>query len=396
MIKSSCLICFRCMLRICYTPFKLLKRRDKVVLLSRQVDKPGLDFLMLSEEIKRISPDTEIVILCKRIGNGIAAKAEYFFHMLVQMYHLATSKAAVLDGYCITACILKHREGIKIYQIWHALGLLKNFAYTALGNKEGTTAATAEIMCMHRGYHRIICSSEALIGKIAACYDAPEEIMLPIGLPRIDFLTSPQLLDSTLREIFTVYPELSNGKPSILYAPTLRKGKEVSADELIRATDFKKYNLIIKKHNGDEEIITDKGHFSRADDFTGLEWLAAANYAVTDYSAIIFEAMCAGLPVFLYCFDRNNYNTVRGFATDYASIPAPHCDNAADLMREIENYTPDTASVEKFLDIHVSARKLHTTKALAYVITEEMHGKAVDRRLLLTDSSLQKHKYQLK
>lgn len=394
MIKSSFLVCFRTALRVCYAPFGMLKPKNKVVFLSRQVDSPSMDFTMLAEEIKRVSPETEIKILCKTIGKGFFAKALYFCHMLRQMYHLATSEAAVLDGYCITACVLEHRNGIKIYQLWHALGLLKNFAYTALGNSEGTTVKTAEIMRMHRGYHRIICSSEALVEKIAACYDAEPKTLLPIGLPRIDFLLSEEMTADVRTKIFSAYPQLKNGRKNILYAPTLRKNGDASADGLIGETDFSEYNLIIKKHNGSETVVTDKGSFSAGEVFTGLEWISAADFTVTDYSAIIFEAMTAGKHVILYCFDRDRYSTARGFATDYAAIPAPHCTTAKQVMTAIKEYEPKINEAESFLRLHVSARKFCSAKALAYLITEEMCGKSISFEDIANNEALKRHNYK--
>ena len=396
MIKAFLMICFRTVLQICYLPFRLLRPKNKIVFLSRQVPVAGKDFTMLIDEINRISPETKVVVLCRMIEKGIGEKISYFFHMFRQMYHLATSQAAVLDGYCITACLLKHHKSLKIYQLWHALGLLKNFAYTALGNKEGTTERTAKIMRMHKGYHKIICSSKAIIPQIARCYDAPDEKMFPIGLPRIDFLTGEKMLNETKEKILECYHCLSNGKPIILYVPTLRKNREVSSAELEKAVDLSRYNLVIKKHDGFEKIITDSAENSSLIAFTGLEWLAAADFVITDYSAIIFEAMVAKRPVFLYCFDRKAYNTDRGFAVPYDSIPAVKCESAQEILREIDNYIPDNAATEEFLDYHVSARNLETTKALAFLITEEMKGNQVTLEQIKKDYSLQIKDYELK
>lgn len=391
------MICFRVLLQICYLPLRLfLKPENKIVFLSRQVKVASKDFVMLSEEIKRISPETKVVILCKMIEKSFPEKVGYFFHMFKQMYHLATAKAAVLDGYCITACLLNHRKELKIYQIWHALGLLKNFAYSALGSKEGTTERTAKIMRMHKGYHKIICSSPDIITKIAACYDAPPEKMMPVGLPRIDFLNSAHKLNLTRAKIFNDYTCLDNGKQNILYVPTLRKNLDISTEELEKAVDFNKYNLIIKKHSGYEKVLTNDEVSMNSTSFTGLEWLAAADFVVTDYSAIIFEAMVANRPVFLYCFDRKQYNVSRGFAVPYDSIPAAKCETAAELMKEINSYIHDATACEKFLDYHVFARKLETTKALAFLITEEIYGKTVTYDMLKKDFSLQNGAVELK
>ena len=337
---------------------------------------------MLSDEIKRISPETEIVILCKMIEKSFSQKILYFFHMFTQMYHLATSKACVLDGYCITACLLKHRKSLKIYQLWHALGLLKNFAYSALGSREGTTSRTAKIMRMHKGYHRIICSSPHILNNISHCYKASPEIMMPIGLPRIDFLNSEKMLLEKKSEIIDTIPYLNNGKPIILYVPTLRKNREVPSEDLEACVDLSRYNLVIKKHNGTEKIITGETVINDLGSFAGLDWLSAADYVITDYSAIIFEAMVAKKPVFLFCYDRKSYNVERGFAQPYDSIPAAKHEKAQDIMNEIDNFKSIPEEVTEFLDKHVLARHIKPTKALAYLIVHEMNDETVDYEML--------------
>ena len=42
------------------------------------------------------------------------------------MYHLATSRACIVDTYIIPVSILKHRDELIIIQIWHALGAIKS------------------------------------------------------------------------------------------------------------------------------------------------------------------------------------------------------------------------------------------------------------------------------
>lgn len=359
-----------------------MRQKNKIVFLSRQFPEASKDFIMLKEEIKRISPETQVVILCKMIEKSFSEKVSYFFHMFKQMYHLATAKAAVLDGYCITACLLNHKKELKIYQLWHALGLLKNFAYSALGSKEGTTSRTAKIMRMHKGYHRIICSSPHILNDISRCYDASPEIMMPIGLPRIDYLNSEKLMAETKAEIFDSIPWLNNGKPVILYVPTLRKNKEVESEKLENSVDLSRYNLVVKKHNGYEKILTDETIINDSDSFTGLEWLSAADYVVTDYSAIIFEAMVAKKPVFLYCYDRKSYDVDRGFAQPYDSIPAPKHEKAQDIITEIDNFKVIPEETNAFLDKHVLARKIQPTKALAYMMVCEMQCETVDYEML--------------
>lgn len=373
-MKALAMLIFRTALRLCYLPFKLLPTQHKIVFLSRQANKPSLDFMMLSQEIARQDPSAHQVMLCQTLEAGFGNKLKYSMHMLRQMAHLATAQAAVLDGYCITACLLHHKKGLKIYQLWHALGLLKNFGFAAVDRREGSSLSTAQIMCMHRGYHRILCSAPSIAPQLARCYNAPVERMLPLGLPRIDFLTDSQLLAEMKQQIMNEYPLLQDNRPIILYVPTFRKQSLTQPLPLEDAIDLNQYHFVVKEHDGTQRIITKEGELTSNSQFTGLEWLAAADYVVTDYSAILFEAFTAGRPVYLYCYDRKEYEAARGLAIPYDSIPAPLCTTPRQVADAIEAYKPTIEAVRHFCNTYVTAQNLQVTKALSYLILAGCQG----------------------
>lgn len=331
-----------------------------------------MDFSMLMKAVSKADPTVKQVVLCKTIGKGPGAKIAYGFHLFAQMFHLATAQAAVLDGYCIGACLLHHRKSLKIFQLWHALGLLKNFGYAAVGSHEGSSEKTARILRMHKGYHRIVCSSSQVIAGLARCYNAPEDCFLPVGLPRVDFLTDPQLQRPVQKAIFRLYPDLEQPKPVVLYAPTFRKGRTVDCNTLIDAVDTSRYHLVIKQHDGTELVVTDNRQTTINSGMTGLEWLAVADYVITDYSAIVFEAMTAQKKVILYCFDKEQYGVNRGFATPYDQIPAPQCQTPQAVAAALDHYPCNQSKTEEFLNHHVSARHSCCTKSLCEALLAEL------------------------
>ena len=81
-------------LNIIYFFIKLFRTRNKITLISRQSNKPSVDFKMLES---KLSKKYEVVVLCKMIDNGLKNKIKYFFHIFRQMYHIATSKVVILD-----------------------------------------------------------------------------------------------------------------------------------------------------------------------------------------------------------------------------------------------------------------------------------------------------------
>ena len=86
-------------LNIIYSVMKLLPQKRKISFISRQSSRPSLDITMLDRKLRELHSDYQTVILCRTLDPGILSKISYAFHMLKQMYHIATSEAVILDSY---------------------------------------------------------------------------------------------------------------------------------------------------------------------------------------------------------------------------------------------------------------------------------------------------------
>lgn len=324
-MKSLIVNVCKALLALVYAVMKLFPSKDKIVFLSRQSNSPGVDFLLLEQELKRSYPRYLTVMMCRMIPNGLLGKIGYAFHILRQMYQLATSKVAVLDTYCIPVSLLKHKKSLKVIQIWHAMGCLKRFGLSSTGRAQGRDEELAKAMNMHKNYDCALCSGPECAAPFAEAFGMSQDRMIPIGLPRIDYLTEEQYTSASRGAILAAYPQLDNGMENIVYVPTFRRGEglgdeymEAAFDRIRRVVDYSRYNLIIKAHSGEERIFTDSAE-NRQDGnrFMGMDFIALADFIVSDYSAIIFEAAVAGKPVVLYCFDWDEYDAGRGFYIDY-------------------------------------------------------------------------------
>ena len=131
-----------------YALCRLLPQRQRIVCISRQSDSTPVDFRLIKEYCERRDPPWGVVILAKQLRNP----ATYLFEMIRQVYYIATSRAVVLDSYCIVVGLLHDRIRVPVVQIWHSLGNMKRFGYTAFGTDEGHSEATARLMHMHEGY----------------------------------------------------------------------------------------------------------------------------------------------------------------------------------------------------------------------------------------------------
>lgn len=333
-------------LMVIYAIMKLFPTKNKIVFLSRQSNSPGIDFMLLEKELNQNYPQYKTVMLCKMIPDGIWGKIGYIFHIFTQMRHLATSKVAVLDTYCIPVSLLKHKKSLKVIQIWHAMGCLKRFGLSSAGLSQGRDEKLAKAMNMHKNYDCALCSGPECVTPFAEAFGMEEKRMIPIGLPRIDYLTKEKYTSVSKNSIFKAYPQLDNGKKNIVYVPTFRRGDglgdeymEAAFDNVRLAADYSKYNLIIKAHSGEERIFTDSPD-NRQDGnlFMGLDFIAVADVIVSDYSAIIFEAAVASKPVVLFCFDYDDYDAARGFYIDYfKDIPFKKVYTADELMAVISS-----------------------------------------------------------
>ena len=215
-------------LNIIYFFIKLFPiNKNKVTFISRQSNEVSLDFTMIAKELKQQNENIKIVFLCKKLGTSFSEKVKYCFHMVKQMYNIATSKVIILDSYCIPVCVLKQKKKLVVIQIWHALGSLKKFGYSSLDKKDGRNSKLAKAMKMHRNYTYILTSSNLSKKFFKEAFNARDEQMLVMNLPRVDFLKSEKEQEKMRIRFVGVYPETNNEKQNILYCPTNRKGQKI-------------------------------------------------------------------------------------------------------------------------------------------------------------------------
>lgn len=84
-------------LNIIYLFIKIIPTQEKIVMLSRQSNKPSIDFELIKEEILRRNDKIEIIMLCRVLRQDFKERIKYCFYILKCMYHIATSKVCVID-----------------------------------------------------------------------------------------------------------------------------------------------------------------------------------------------------------------------------------------------------------------------------------------------------------
>lgn len=355
-------------LNILFAMMKMLPVQKKITYISRQMNTTPLDYKLVIENVKKKDPGYVHVVLAKTLPKPLLGKLGYCFHMLKQMYHIATSKAVLLDSYCIPVSLLKQRESLVVIQMWHALGAFKKFGYSILDQEEGSSSRIAELMRMHKNYTYALTSSEYALPFFAEAFQVEESQMRVFPLPKTDMLLDDNLKQDAVKRIYEAYPHLQNTeKKIIVYAPTFRKGA-VEANalreamlQLVDAVDFEKYELVIKTHDltdvkvNCENVIVDHT-------FTSLEFFHVADVIITDYSAVLFEAVFADKPIYFYAFDFEEYMRKRSFYIDYYSeMPGTIEKDASKLLEAIEKEEADLEKIKNFREKMVASCKTSYT-----------------------------------
>lgn len=358
-------------LNLIYCIYKLCPSKDRIVFVSRQSDEPSPDCVLLSKAIREKDQKIEIIKEFRCIPDSFIGKIKYAFYMVGRQMHLfATAKVIILDGYCILASVLNHKKNLKIVQMWHAMGALKQFGYAAIGKGEGQNPDVSKILRMHRNYDYVICSCEECSRYYEEAFRVPREKIVTATLPRVDIFTDPKLKKIVQDRIYRSFPVLKE-KQNILYVPTFRKNEEMGekVKELIESVDFEYYNLIVKLHPLTKESV-ELGRSMECESYSALELLNVADYVISDYSAFIFEAAAAEKPLFLYTYDLEKYMDQRGFFIDFCQeMPAVCHKEAKELIDALEREDYNIEKIKAFADKYVENRCGCSQKLADFICT---------------------------
>ena len=318
-----------------YRLFSMLPQRQRIVCLSRESDQPPLDFTLIRNYVAKARPDYDVVILAKRMRSPLA----YGLHMVRQLYYVATSRAVVLDTYAFIISLLAGHIRVPVIQMWHGLGNMKKFGYTALNTSEGRDERTARLLHMHEGYSSLLISAPSFIEDYAAGFNVDPGLVHVAPLPRTDLLIDQNHRRRQRERILAKFPRLRN-KKNIVYCPTFRKQKprnqQTAWNTLAAAVDFSQYNLILKSHPLDTTRFSDSRVLQNYP--STYDMLFVADYVISDYSTVIYEAGLLDVPVFLYGYDWAEYSKRRSLYIDPAKdIPTLFTDDPAAIVDAIEH-----------------------------------------------------------
>ena len=344
-------------LRFLYLFLRPLPLKNKIVFFSRQSSTIPLDFTLLAKEIQKQSPETEIVYFCRKMRRKTKVFS-YCCFILHSLYHLATASIAVTDTYSIQLCVLHPKRGQTVVQVWHAVGAVKQFSYQCLDKPGGQPAALAKAMEMHKNYDYVFCTSEATADIYAQGFQMPREKILPLGMPRVDYLREA---DPALRARYLeARPELA-GKQICLYLPTFRAGVEVGMERLMDAfSTVENAVLLIKPHPMSkitlpEDVSVGKG-------WSTYEMMKVADCVITDYSAASLEVSLLNKPVYLYLYDYDAYTDAQGLNIDlWKACPHAAFRTAAEVAQAVQREDYDWAALQVYRETYIQTAQEDNT-----------------------------------
>jgi CDP-glycerol glycerophosphotransferase (TagB/SpsB family) len=325
---------------------RVLPRRHKVTLLTRQSSNAPSDFLLLRDAIVRADPTVKVQMIARMVPPGIIRKFGYALHLLVEMYHASTSRVLVVDGYSIIASATPRSDGLVVVQLWHALGSLKKFGLSIVGQRGGRDPRLARAMRMHAGYDIVIASAERCREPFADAFGVDVSKVVVAPLPRVDRLRDPAHRAKVRKRFDYLYPDLV-GKKVALFAPTFRtEGRMAAVDplELTRAMADAGFTMVTKLHPL-VPVPTESG-LRTAPGISTQDMLLVSDIFITDYSSAVFEAAVAEVPSYLIAPDLDEYAQRRDFYIAYPDdLGLPMASSLDELVEMVRDGVADAATM---------------------------------------------------
>ena len=264
---------------------------------------------------------------------------------------LASCDILIIDDYLPFVYKFDYPENVKIVQAWHACGAFKSLGFERIGKKGAPKIDTR----VHKCYTHMPVTSNHSALHHAEGFGLPEEVFLPIGVPRTDIFFDEEYKKNVTEELYGLYPVLKERTKVYLYAPTFRGQNALNASFPYHRIDFmtwgeflKKENsiLIIKMHPFVEEpapipeeyadYMLDLSEYREVNNI-----LFISDVLITDYSSVMYEFSLLRRPMYFFAFDLVPYTRSRSFYEAYTdTVPGYICRSFAALMRSLFE-TPD-------------------------------------------------------
>lgn len=347
---------------------KLRRTENKIVWLSRQTNEKSEDIKMLSDEISKISPETKQVFRLCRLENESGLSLSYIFFVFRDMWEISNAKIAITDTYSISVSCLNHKDDLKVFQIWHALGAIKKFSLQSTGKAQGRDSGVAKAMSMHKNYDFVIAPSKKTAEFYCEAFGCSKEKIIIASLPRVDVISDGK---SRYDEFIKLNPEYRN-KKLIAYLPTFRENDSVYIKQLYDAfKDNEEYALVVSLHPATEK--SEEYAFNGC--FSTYDLAKLSNGIISDYSATAIECSLLNKPLWFYVPDYEQYKAEKGLNIEIKNEFSKACfEDEMELLNAIQNSAYDFDNLKRFSDKYIKNKGTDNSKKLAEIICKQLQS----------------------
>jgi CDP-glycerol glycerophosphotransferase (TagB/SpsB family) len=298
-----------------------------------------------------------------------------FYHpvqFIKSIYHIATAKTIFVDNYFGFLAVTTFKPEVRVIQLWHAAGAIKQFGLLDPTIKKRSKRAHNRFKSVYRRFTDVVVGSEKMVKIFKLTFDLSERQILRTGIPRTDFFFDETKKKLAKNKIYQLYPSLKE-KKVILYAPTFRDQEIANFNlkldlELLQAGLGKDYIVLLRLH----PVVRSKSNHTTNDfvidvsDYPNLnELLIVSDYLISDYSSIPFEYALLNRPMIFFSYDLECYTKERGFFEDYREqMPGPVVQSTEEIVDVIKSNTFDLQRIKVFSDVWNTFSDGHSTDKL--------------------------------
>lgn len=288
-----------------------LKTKQRVAIISYFNSDYGLEFTKIVDNLKQ--NDIQVKSNLHSFKGSLLGKFKYLFSFIYQTYLFNTCKVIVLDGNSYVYANIKTKKTVKTYQLWHAIGAIKQFG------------SEVNRRYQIKGYDYLITSSPFFGEIFAQTLNTLPSNTYSLGNAKSDYLFDKEFIEQQKEIFYQKYPELKN-KKIVLYAPTFRGEGiedmnlgESNIDEISCKLDdtyqiITKYHPLIAKRKNNKYDLSNENLY---------QLLIVSDVVISDYSALIFDALLLNKKIILYLYDYQQYKEQRGFVLDPKDLGLP-------------------------------------------------------------------------
>jgi teichoic acid glycerol-phosphate primase len=314
-------------------------------------------------------------------------------HMVMSLYHLATSKWIIADNYFGFLSAVTFKKEVTCVQVWHAAGAVKKFGLKDPSIEHRSSRARDRFKKVYSQFDYVATGSDIMGEIFKESFHIHERNLLKTGIPRTDFFFNQRAKQKAYHELRKRYPKLQ-GKRTILYAPTYRE-HELTTDSLALDLD-----LLYKELAHEDHVVLLKLHpavtadadftskypgfvydFSQFPDVNQL--LLISDVLVTDYSSIPFEYSLLQKPMIFFAYDLEEYKQERGFWEEYTdSMPGPVVFTTSELVNELKKHDYDFVKINRFREKwNQYSDGRSSEKLVNFLFDEQSENKPVPEKL---------------